>query len=139
MQYKYHVQGSLAELKTASEFVSHGFFVYFPITSLAPFDFIAVKEGNMYRIQVRSSSRQLKSGVYKLDLRSSNPLYYKNFDSNSCDILVCYLYQDDTLCYVKSSEIANVSGINFKHSVGKSNQHRQWIISGFDNFDRLGI
>lgn len=139
MQYKYHVQGSVAELKTASEFVSHGFFVYFPITSSAPFDFIAVKENNMYRVQVRSSSRKSKSDIYAMDLRSSNPLYYKNFDSSSCDILVCYLFQDDILCYVKSDEILNVSGIHFKNFRGKPNQHRQWIISDFTDFNRLGI
>jgi hypothetical protein len=139
MQYKYHIQGSVAELKAASEFVSHGFFVYFPITSSAPFDFIAAKDSNLYRVQVRSSSRKLKSGVYKFDLRSSNPLYYKNFDPSSCDILVCYLCQENVICYVKSAEVLNATGINFKHALGKSNQYRQWIITDFADFDRLGI
>lgn len=139
MQYKYHMLGTLAESKAMSEFIKLGFFVFTPFSEASPVDFIAYMDEPkmLYRIQVRSTS-SIRRGNYRVDLRSTNPLYYKNFDPNSCDILICYIVPLDTLCYINASKIKS-SSISFRseYSASAVNQHRQWVISEYSDLSKV--
>ena len=138
MRYKYHIQGDVAESKSISEFTSNGFFVYIPMSNLAPYDFIACKDNQLYRIQVKSSS-SIRRGNYKFDLRSTNPLYAKDFDPLNCDILVCYIVDADKLCYLRSDEIVSKTSITLKdrYSVRARNQNKQWVASDYSDINRV--
>lgn len=140
MQYKYHMLGTLSEAKAMSEFIKLGFFIFTPFSEASPIDFIAYMDEPkiIYRVQVRSTS-SIRNNSYRVDIRSTNPLYNKNFDRNSCDILVCYIVPLDTLCYINTLEIKSTSSISFRSKYSKTarTQNRQWVMSDYSDISKV--
>lgn len=58
-----HKSGSLAEMKAATYMIEEGYDVFFPITMNPKTDFVAIKDGEVIRVQVKKASWS-KSGNY---------------------------------------------------------------------------
>ncbi len=50
--------GTLSELIAAADLMERGYFVFRALSSAAPFDLLAVKEGRSVRVEVRTASKQ---------------------------------------------------------------------------------
>jgi hypothetical protein len=113
--------GNLGELKAMLEFNKLGFSVFTPISEgIDSFDFIAVKNNKLIRVEVKSSSQIINNG-YIVAIKSTRHKYVRLFDPNSCDILGCYLYNIDELCFLDSKSISTTGTLTFRkeYSVGK--------------------
>lgn len=130
--------GYVGEVKAMSKFAENGFTVFIPLSDAIPIDFIAYKNDKMFRVQVKSTSSKTKYDSYPVKLQtiqvSTTKITYKNMDTSKFDILSVYIEPLDKVCFVKSSELTNVSRIHFREFPTKhANKRKQWIISEYLN------
>ena len=128
--------GTVGESKAITEFLKLGCTVYTPFSEgNDPFDFIAVKEGQLIRVEVKSTSQELSPDVYTVSIKASrhnkSKNWIRNFNSNQCDILAVYIQPIDTVCFFKAKDITNKTNITIKKQLSSSKHHknlRQWLI-----------
>lgn len=102
--------GSIGEIATQLEFMKMGYEVYSPATDNARYDFIAHKDGKLYKVEVKSTSRKVRD-VWKVQLkkvhsnRSSNRI--ANFDNTLVDFLSVYIEPLEKVIILKAKDVTS--------------------------------
>jgi hypothetical protein len=111
MYHHTKTKGDLGVLKAQVNLYEQGYTILLPLTEHAPFDLVAYKDGQFYRIQVKYRSLS-KDGTLEVKLQS----YWHNHDGiqrkkqniDNIDI-VCVFCPDTNQCYyVPTQDIQDV-------------------------------
>lgn len=132
--------GSLAEAEVLAKFIEHGFDVYVQLSGKAPFDLIAHRNGQLFRVQVKGSASKTRYGVYQVQLkavranRTGNTIHC--FDPTCCDVLAIYIEPLDAVCFLRTDEIRSRNQLNLREQ--RPVQDREcWLISDLVRLDRI--
>ena len=74
--------GSLGEIAVAKELIKQGYEVYSGLTDNTKYDLLAIKNGKIYRVEVKSTKQpEKRSGAYKIHLKRvrNNSKYNKSY------------------------------------------------------------
>ncbi len=112
--------GTIGELKSILVFMEMGYSIYSPLSGKESYDFIACKNDQLIRVQVKSTSKPDRYGSYTATLKSVRPNRTKTrvikFDNSKCDILAVYIKPLDVVCFVHSLEVKATHVIAFREN-----------------------
>jgi len=143
--YKSNQMGFIGESRAITEFLKLGFSIYVPFSDgNDQFDFIAHKNDKLLKVEVKSTTYtdpRRRGNCYQVGLRS---IRYKNrirhFDPSKSDILAAYIQPLDVVCFVKSSDITNTTGITFRDNLSSSvymKNHKQRLVSEYIDLEKV--
>lgn len=96
-------KGEKAQLIVMGEFAKFDIPVLAPLSDNLPFDFVAVIDGKLKKVQVKSSERINSSGAREFSLRTTN--WYKGtskgYTKKDCDLIVCYDHESGDMYLLK--------------------------------------
>lgn len=102
--------GNLGEISAIKEFIRQGFEVYKSVSDNSLYDFIAAKDGELFKVEVKSTKTSPRSnGVYKVQLKrvrsnkNENRIHY--FDNSRIDILVIYIEIEDKILLFNAKDL----------------------------------
>lgn len=96
--------GRMGESLALNEFVKLGYEVYLPFGGNTSCDFIVVKDGHSYRVEVKSSNILKDNGKVLISLRYNRLGINYTFDSSKSDLLACVLLPLNKVVILPSSE-----------------------------------
>lgn len=119
--------GALGEARVIAELTRNRFHVFSQVSGKAPFDLVAYKDNQLYRISVKAVGKKDEKGVYNIQPKTVRPNRtcnkITNFDNTSCDLLAIYLQEDDEVVIFKSSEVVVKSAMTIRrHPVDRGTQ-----------------
>lgn len=104
--------GEIGEYRTAEEFAKRGFFTYMPAFHDSPVDMIVDLDGNLKKIQVKSTTRSDGSAsmfqVVSTNERYTGGIrknYVKRYDENEIDYFALYDFINDDVFLMKNRDI----------------------------------
>ena len=104
--------GELAELAFSYKAASLGFGLAKPLGDNQPFDFILTSGHRLWRVQVKSTYRQAKSGAYILNAsRASPPGKTRTYTTDLIDVLAGWVMPLDVWYIIPALAFAPRSGI----------------------------
>lgn len=110
--------GRLGEAKIIAHLVSEGYEVYSPLFGNTSCDLIVIKDGEVARVECKTTSKLNRYGTYTLMLRKTRHNRTKNtitsFDASKCEILACYIAPEDRIVLLNAKEYDGRSTINFQ-------------------------
>ena len=131
--------GSLAEAKVLTKLVESQFDVFVQFSGKAPFDLVAHKGGQMFRVSVKGTGTKIRD-AYPLrvrDVRSNRTgSIVRYFDPATCDVLAVYIEPLDTICFLRSEEVAAKSQLNLRVQPTPYGANG-WIISDLQDVSRI--
>lgn len=124
--------GSLGEIAVAKELIKQGYEVYSGITDNTKYDLLAILDGQIYRVEVKSTKQpEKRSGAYKIELKRTRSNKKKNtiylFDNTEVDILGVYLEDIDRVMLFEARAIKAKSALTIR-----TEDESRSTISGFD-------
>lgn len=135
--------GKIGELKTIEKFIKRDIQVYLPVVDNNGVDMIADVNGELIKIQVKSSARS-NDEKCEFNLRSCNTRYKKNgeqcgriktYDSEEIDYFSLYDYNNDEVYLVKNPELK--TAITIRSTPPKNNQIDKIHYKEDCKFDRM--
>ena len=131
--------GSLAEAKVLAKLVESQFDVFVQFSGKAPFDMVAHKCGQMFRVNVKGTTTKIR-GAYSLQVRDvrSNRTgnVVRHFNPTGCDVLAIYVAPLDVVCFLRSEEVASKSQLNLRVQPTRY-ATSSWIISDLVDVSRI--
>ncbi len=109
-------KGVIGLLKVTTDLYSRGYTCFTPIDDYNPVDCIAMKDGKMYRLQIKYRSPG-KGGSYEIRTRSIVNGKSIEIDRSLIDLWAVYLADKDKIVYVSADEM-------IKHRSYKLNEER---------------
>lgn len=103
-----HQNGSVAELTAATFMVKRGYDVYFPITINPKADFIATKDDETLKVQVKKASWSRTGNFKYLQVRVIGKLkgdYQRVYKLNDFDVLMVVDSDTDRIWYIPVEEV----------------------------------
>ena len=133
--------GNLGEARAITRFIQHGFDIYTQFSGANPFDFIAYRDGKLYKIEVKTTNISPRYGGYNIALTGNSygpdrTIIHKPLNE-SIDILVVYIYPLDTLCFVDPREIKSWRTITFREEPSNQGKYNQWIIKDYSDLEKV--
>ena len=111
-------KGVMGLLKVTTNLYSRGYTCFTPVDDYNPVDCIAMKDGVMYRLQIKYRSSE--DGTYELRSRSTVNGKNREIDRTLLDAWAVYLADRDKVIYIPISEMngkkcykINEGNINF--------------------------
>lgn len=99
---------NLGELKVATELAQQNYSIFVNWGGKASCDLIAIKENEIIRVQVKSTTTRNKYGVWVVQLKTvrSNKTQntIKNFDASTCDLLAIYIAPEDRVLLLPAQQ-----------------------------------
>ena len=134
--------GFIGEVKAITEFLKLGFNIYTPLSDgNDKFDFIAHKDGELIRVEVKSTSfKRCDNCGYLVYLKSNRNRKRHYFNPSKSDILAAYIEPLDVVCFFKSKEIINKSDISLRDKISDSinmQGRKQHIISDHTDLEKV--
>lgn len=128
--YSKHKSGAIAELKAAQYFIEHDYEIFFPMSMHSIIDFIALKDNNAIRVQVKSAyymKRSTGASYIQVTTRRNSSIYgHQCYKKDDYDLLVV-LYEN-RLWIFPCEDVYNFQSI----VLDKGQQTRR---AGKNNFD----
>jgi len=136
-------QGQLAESKIITMFIEHKFTIYLQFSDgRDKFDFIAHRDNNLYRVQVKSS-RFFESGAYRFHLETCSKRYnrsrlYSTFnpDNNYYDIYAAYIIPLDRACFIPAKIIKNKRSLSIRTEASTRSNRGEWLASDYTDLEK---
>lgn len=102
--------GTLSEIKVMCRLVEEGYDVFNQIAGKSPIDMIALKNGELKRVSVKSTqSKNSNSNNWCVQLKTVRSNKTKNtitnFDNTSCEILAIYIEPEDRVILYNAKDI----------------------------------
>lgn len=123
MNNNYKSIGDIGQNCVIGHFARYGIGIAIPISDNYPFDFVAILNNKLFKVQVKSSSR-CKSGAISFDLQTNN--FYdgdtRGYTNQDCDILACYDLVHDKVYLLRPEDFTERSGINIRFELPLNNQ-----------------
>ena len=88
------IQGTIGELKAQYDFMRAGFDVSVPLGDYNAYDFIAIKNEKIHKIQVKTCEKVIE-GRMKFDLTSRNYYSDKIYTQNDCEYFYLYCLENE--------------------------------------------
>lgn len=110
-----NIQGSLGEFKAMQVFALQGYYIYQQAVNASPFDLAIYKDGELLRVEVKTSNHRAKSkGLkYEVKLRSKRGHMANSrelpFSKEDNDIVFIYIPEHDFYKIFKSEELDGMS------------------------------
>lgn len=100
--------GSLGEISVQKELLKLGYEVYSPVSDNTKYDLIAVKGTEVFRVEVKTTSRQV-AGNYKVQIKKVRSNKSENkitpFDNSEVDILAVYIEPEDIVVLYEAKSL----------------------------------
>ena len=114
-----------------------GYIVLNPVTEYSPFDFVAYKDGEFYRIQVKY--RTMKKGCVEVKFRTSwadrNGTHTKYYNLNDIDIFAVYCPDTDKCYFIRTDEYKDHKCVTLRIEPTKNNQKTHILLAkDFETF-----
>lgn len=103
-------KGLLGELRVAQELLKAGYEVFAPLTGKASCDLVAVKDGQLLRVQIKATSQAARYGqAYVIDGRTITSAKkgnsVKQLDRTTFDLLGIYVIPEDLVVLVPVQQL----------------------------------
>lgn len=108
-------QGAIAVAQAISFYTKLGYAVFTPISDTSRFDLIVEKEGILFRIEVKSCSRE--NGQFELATKGGNQSWsgeVKRITSSNCDKVFLYNLVTDNSKEMDARDLEGRRSITFK-------------------------
>lgn len=128
--------GTIGELKAQYDFIKAGFDVSIPIGDYCAYDLIIVKEGKIFKIQVKSCEK-IVDGRMKFDLTSRNYYIDKKYDTQDCDYFYFYCLENEQSYLYKNTEDNNSRAVYIRIEPTKNNQTKGINFAKDFNFNKV--
>lgn len=117
-------KGEQAEIFVIADFTRLGIGVALPISDNLPFDFIAVKDNKLFKVQVKASSTSDTAGSISFSLKTSNwwKKTEKKYTIEEVDIFACYDLVDKTTYLLGPENFDGKGYISIRKEVSKNGQ-----------------
>lgn len=100
--------GRIGEAAIIAEFVEQGFDIYCPIFGNADFDLVVAREGQVLRVEVKTTAYEKFPNKYEVQLRSvrhnTKTTVTKKFDGKKSDILAIYIIPTKRVVFLDSMQ-----------------------------------
>jgi hypothetical protein len=110
--------GRLGEAKIMAHLVSEGYEVYSPMFGNTSCDMIVIKNGEVSRVECKSTSVKNRYGTYTLMLKKTRSNKTKNvvtnFDASTCDLLALYVGPEDRVVLMDPKSQDGKSQVHIK-------------------------
>lgn len=113
--------GLLGELKAQFDFIEQGFDVSIPQGDYCAYDFLACKNGKIYKIQVKSCEK-IKDGKMQFDLSSRNYYVDKQYTNEEVDYFYLFCLENKQGYLYKLESSSNIRGIYLRIEPPRNNQ-----------------
>ena len=124
MNNNYKSIGDLGQNCVIGHFSKFGIGISIILSDNYPFDFIAIIDNKLFKVQVKSSSFYTSTGAISFDLKTNN-FYNGNISKYSkytCDVIACYNIVRDEVYILSPSDFENKSSITIRVEKSKNNQ-----------------
>lgn len=128
--------GTIGELKAQYDFMKAGFDVSIPIGDYCAYDLIIVKNGKIFKIQVKSCEK-IVDGRMKFDLTSRNYYIDKKYDTQDCDYFYFYCLENEQSYLYKNTEDNNSRAVYIRIEPTKNNQTKGINFAKDFNFNKV--
>jgi len=112
-------QGNIGEISVIKRLIKDGYEVYLSVLDNSSYDMLAVKDGLVSKVEVKSTNVKGKSiNSYVVQIRkvrpnkSENKIYH--FDNSKVDILAIYVVDLDEVILMDAKNIINKSTLTIK-------------------------
>lgn len=116
--------GQLGELKAQYDFIKAGWEVSVPLGDYCSYDFIAIKNNKIIKVQVKTTEVIHHSdGVIKFSVDSANYYVKKVYTENDCNYFYLFCLENE-MGYLWSIKDVRSSKIQLRISIPKNNQSK---------------
>ena len=113
--------GLMGELKAQYDFIKMGYEVSIPLGDYLPYDLIAIKDGKLIKIQVKTTEN-VKEGKMIFDLTSQNYYISKKYTENDIDIFYLYCLETEKSYILPVKDAPNCGKWYLRIEPTKNNQ-----------------
>jgi Holliday junction resolvase len=116
-------KGNIGEMAVAKDLMLKGYAVFTELGDLSKVDLIAIKEGDLKKIQVKTQWDTSDGKIY-VSRVSSGPGYRYHYTTEDIDVMAAYAADRDVVVYVPLSQIVQDEQRSFviRFDPPKSNQ-----------------
>jgi hypothetical protein len=128
--------GDIGQNCAIGELSKYGLGISFPLSDNYPFDFIVIAKNNLFKTQVRTSTR-ISSGSISFDFTKKN--FYSGersqYSKEEIDVMACYDLVNHFLYILEQKDFCGISAFNIRFEKPKNNQvkgchmHEDFILS----------
>ncbi len=115
-------QGRVGEALVVAHMVGLGYDIYLPAFGNAPCDIVAMRDGQMYRVECKSIAAKNKWGSYEAQLRrvrvNTTSTKIHHFDGKSSDILAVCILPEKRVILLDAIDYDGRSTVSFKPLAG---------------------
>lgn len=104
-----NLQGNIGESKVLTHLLKEGYNVYLPFGTASKNDMVVEKDNKVERVSVKTATRKIPSGKYRVKIRQGKMNKETPFDNTGSDLLCVYIVPEDRIVVLKSSDIKNKS------------------------------
>ena len=107
---------TIGKFKAATHLMACGYDVFMEVDGKSPFDLVAHKDGELQRVEVKTTTRRSKYNTgWEVQLKSVRSNKTKNvihnFSTENCDILVVYIMPLDKVCMYNTKDITQKTSL----------------------------
>lgn len=115
--------GRIGEAKVIARLTELGWYPFVDVSGKCSIDLIALRNGEIRRIQVKSCQSSNNGGTWQIQLKSVRPNRTGNvikfLDITQVDCIAIYLHDIDAVVFVRTSDMDVISTINFRETQSK--------------------
>lgn len=117
-------KGEKAQLIVMGEFAKLDIPVLAPLSDNLPFDFVAVINGKLKKVQVKSSEGIQRTGSREFKLRTTNwrKKTDKGYTEQDCDLIICYDHETNDLYVLKPEHFVGAKSFSVRKEKSKNGQ-----------------
>ena len=119
------------EIRAMGEFAKDGFHVFNQVSGKAPFDFVAYRDGRVYRVSVKSTcSTRRKAFVVQLQQTRVNTkgAVARAFDASESDVLCVYIEPMDTVLFFRACDFDGMKSLSIREKRWSSVKGKQHVM-----------
>lgn len=117
---KRRTKGNLGEAKVIAHLVELDCEVYVPLFDNGPLDLIFTRNGKVYRVSVKSTTRLTKGGTWAISLRTCykghDKAIVKHFNPSNYEVLAIYVIPKDVVVLLDASKIKGTASAHVLES-----------------------
>lgn len=107
-------KGRLAEAKVLAYFIEQGYEAYTPFSDNSKYDLLVYKDGQLSRVSVKFTSRQLPSGSWEATMknvsrRNHGTVVISYFDNSQYDLVAVYIGPESRVVVVPATQVGKTS------------------------------
>tara|TARA_Y100000310_G_scaffold24970_1_gene23934 strand:- start:685 stop:1161 length:477 start_codon:yes stop_codon:yes gene_type:complete len=97
-------QGSIGELKVATDLIAKGFSVFTELGDNSKVDLIAIDNDTYRAFKIQVKARTSKKDAVKVETKKSGPNYQFAYEEKHSDVYAVYVQDRDSILYISAKE-----------------------------------